>query len=147
MLNGAEEFTKELASPAYRSRTTGTTSGILHAEEAETEQVPHAGERRAETSPETVSHHFAAASESHEGSQEWEETQKAGDEGAGNGRTSGFGLNNLISRMTGLAPSSQSGRREPAVASNSRRRDEYGGERVSEFEQNEIPAFLRRQAN
>ena len=143
----ADEFAQELPAPAYRSRMTGTTSGIMHAEESGTEQVPHAGERLAEPSHDSEAHHLEVASERHEIGFDRDGVRQAGEKDAEAGRTSGFGLNNLISRMTGFTPSSQSGRREPSVASSSRRRDEFGGERVSEFEQNEIPAFLRRQAN
>lgn len=145
--DGTDEFDRALPSPAYRSRATGMTSGIMHAEESGTEQVSRAGERNADPAFETAPRHHDTATELGESGQEWDGAQQVTDKGAEQGRNGGFGLNNLISKMTGRSASSQSGRREPAVTSNLRRRDEYGDERVSEFEQNEIPAFLRRQAN
>ncbi len=145
--DGIDEFDKELPAPAYRSRATGMASGIIHAEEPGPEQVSRVGERITDPSFETASHHHDTASEPLESGHEWDGAQQVTDKGAEQGRNGGFGLNNLISKMTGRSASSQSGRREPAVSSNSRGRDEYGDERVSEFEQNEIPAFLRRQAN
>ncbi len=147
MTEGTDSFDNEVPAPAYQSRTTGTTSGIMHADELESDHLSRMEERF----PETPAYEHASGHQRDPAHEVQDRDQRAHGHGGHRmperGRNTGFGLNNLISRMTGLTPSSHSDRREPTIGSSSRHRDDAGSESVTEMEQNEIPAFLRRQAN